>query len=92
MGLFKGISQGDLLERSPRFLCALLGEQLALTNKAVEAQNEEIRQLRKKLNEHTVYPKAIHSLAEAAENSSDVRYILDHEKPKASEKSCSNRA
>ena len=48
--LFKGFSQIDLLEREPRTLCAILAEQLALSNKAIEAQNEEIKQLRKKIN------------------------------------------
>ena len=50
MPLFKGFSQIDLLEREPRTLCAILAEQLVLTNKAIEAGNEEIRQLRSKLN------------------------------------------
>ena len=50
MPLFKGFSQIDLLERQPRTLCAILAEQLALSNKAIEAQNEEIKQLRSKLN------------------------------------------
>ena len=44
--LFKGFTQIDLLERDPRVLCAILAEQLTLTNKALEAQNEEIKQLR----------------------------------------------
>ena len=48
--MFKGFSQIDLLEREPRTLCAILAEQLALSNKAIEAQNEEIKQLRKKIN------------------------------------------
>lgn len=46
MPLFEGFSQIDLLEREPRTLCAILAEQLALSNKAIEAQNEEIKQLR----------------------------------------------
>lgn len=46
MPLFKGFSQIDLLEREPRTLCAILAEQLALSNKAIEAHNEEIKQLR----------------------------------------------
>ena len=46
MPLFKGFSQIDLLEREPRTLCAILAEQLVLSNKAIEAQNEEIKQLR----------------------------------------------
>ena len=49
MPLFKGFSQIDLLERQPRTLCAILAEQLALSNKAIEAQNEEIKQLRIKI-------------------------------------------
>ena len=40
----------DLLKEEPRVLIAVLAEQLALTNKALEAGNEEIRQLRSKLN------------------------------------------
>ena len=46
MALFKGFSQIDLLEREPRTLCAILAEQLSLSNKAIEAQAEEIKQLR----------------------------------------------
>ena len=50
MALFKGFSPIDVLERDPRTLCAILSEQLVISNKAIEAQNEEIRQLRSKLN------------------------------------------
>ena len=50
MALFKGFSPIDVLERNPRTLCAILSEQLVISNKAIEAQNEEIRQLRSKLN------------------------------------------
>ena len=46
MALFKGFNQIDLLKEEPRVLIAVLAEQLALTNKAMEAQNEEIKQLR----------------------------------------------
>jgi polyhydroxyalkanoate synthesis regulator phasin len=53
MALFKGFSQIDLLEREPRTLCAILAEQLVLSNKAIEAQNEEIKQLREKVSKHT---------------------------------------
>ena len=49
MPLFKGFSQIDLLERQPRTLCAILAEQLTLSNKAIEAQNEEIKQLRNQI-------------------------------------------
>ncbi|WP_196595308.1 hypothetical protein [Pectinatus frisingensis] len=47
MALFKGFNQADLLERNPRFLCAVLAEQLTLTNKALEAVSEEVKQLKK---------------------------------------------
>ena len=50
MPLFKGFSQIDLLEREPRTLCAILAEQLSLSNKAIEAQAEEIKQLRNKVD------------------------------------------
>ena len=50
MALFKGFNQIDLLKEEPRVLIAALAEQLALTNKAMEAGNEEIRQLRSKFN------------------------------------------
>ena len=50
MALFKGFNQIDLLKEEPRVLIAVLAEQLAITNKALEAGNEEIRQLRSKLN------------------------------------------
>lgn len=46
MELFKGFSQIDLLEREPRTLCAILAEQLTLSNKVIEAQAEEIRRLK----------------------------------------------
>ena len=36
MGMFKGIKQGDLLVMKPRLMCAILSEQLALTNTALE--------------------------------------------------------
>ena len=48
--LFKGFSQIDLLEREPRTLCAILAEQLALSNKAIEAQAEGIKQLRNEVD------------------------------------------
>ena len=50
MALFKGFNQIDLLKEEPRVLIAVLAEQLAITNKALEAGNEEIRQLRSKLS------------------------------------------
>ena len=51
MALFKGFSQIDLLEREPRTLCAILAEQLSLSNKAIEAQAEEIKQLKNEVEE-----------------------------------------
>ena len=48
--MFKGFTTIDLLKEEPRVLIAVLAEQLAITNKALEAGNEEIRQLRSKLN------------------------------------------
>ena len=50
MSLIKGFSQIDLLEREPRTLCAILAEQLSLSNKAIEAQAEEIKQLRNEVD------------------------------------------
>ena len=55
MPLFKGFSQIDLLEREPRTLCAILAEQLVLSNKAIEAQAEEIKQLRADVKEMQKY-------------------------------------
>lgn len=49
MSLFKGFNQIDLLKEEPRVLCAILAEQLALTNKALATQAEELRQLRDKV-------------------------------------------
>ena len=50
MALFKGFSQIDLLEREPRTLCAILAEQLSLSNKAIEAQAEEIKRLKNEVS------------------------------------------
>ena len=50
MGLFKGFGKNEIMMFDDRYMIAVLSEQLALTNKAVEAQNEEIKQLRKKIN------------------------------------------
>jgi hypothetical protein len=50
MALFKGFNQIDLLKEEPRVLIAVLAEQLAITNKALEAGNEEIKQLRNKVD------------------------------------------
>lgn len=44
-GLFHGFMVTDLLERDPRYLCAVLGAQLTLTNQALEAAHQEIRNL-----------------------------------------------
>ena len=50
MGLFKGFGKNEIMMFDERYMIAVLSEQLALTNKAIEAGNEEIRQLRSKLN------------------------------------------
>ena len=49
MSLFKGFNEIDLLREEPRVLCAVLGEQLKLTNAAIEAQAEELKQLRERI-------------------------------------------
>ena len=51
MAMFKGIKQGDLLTAKTRLLCAILSEQLALTNTALEAMSEEIKILRAKVED-----------------------------------------
>ena len=48
--MFKGFSQVDIIKENPRLLIAVLAEQLALTNKAIAAQAEEIKQLRDKVD------------------------------------------
>lgn len=48
--MFKGFTTIDLLKEEPRVLIAVLADQLVIANKAIEAQNEEIKQLRKKIN------------------------------------------
>ena len=47
--MFKGFSQGDIIKENPRLLIAVLAEQLALANKAIATQAEEIKQLRDKV-------------------------------------------
>lgn len=46
MGMFKGFNQVQLLTMEPRLMCAILSEQLTLTNIALEAMSEEIKALR----------------------------------------------
>ena len=48
--MFKGFSQGDIIKENPRLLIAVLAEQLALANKAIATQAEEIKQLRDKVD------------------------------------------
>ena len=47
--MFKGLTTIDLLKEEPRVLIAVLAEHLALANKAIAAQAEEIKQLRDKV-------------------------------------------
>ena len=47
--MFKGFTTIDLLKEEPRVLIAVLAEQLALTDKAIATQAEEIKQLRNKV-------------------------------------------
>ena len=65
MGLFKGFNQADLLERNPRFLCAVLAEQLTLTNKALEAVSEELKQVKKDKATLSINDLSNHSHADA---------------------------
>jgi hypothetical protein len=44
-GLFHGFMVTDLLERDPRYLCAVLGAQLTLTNQVLETALQELRNL-----------------------------------------------
>ena len=47
--MFKGFTTIDLLKEEPRVLIAVLAEQLALADKAIATQAEEIKQLRNKV-------------------------------------------
>lgn len=47
MAMFKGFKQMDLISMNPLFLIAILSEELARTNTALEAVSEELRQLSK---------------------------------------------
>lgn len=51
MGLFNGFTTMDLLANEPRVLAAVLSQELARTNQAVEALSEEIKQARAALGE-----------------------------------------
>jgi hypothetical protein len=53
MSLFKGFTASDLIERTPTSLIATLATELSLTNKALEALNEENRQLILKIERFT---------------------------------------
>lgn len=46
MALFKGFTEKEIVMLDNKYMIAVLSEQLALSNKAIEAQNEEIKQLR----------------------------------------------
>ena len=49
MALFKGFTEKEIVMLDNKYMIAVLSEQLALSNKAIEAQNDEIRQLRKQI-------------------------------------------
>jgi hypothetical protein len=50
MAMFKGFTTTDVINLKPRFMIAVLSQQLALSNQAIEAQGEEIKQLREEIN------------------------------------------
>lgn len=60
--LFHGFTMTDMLERDPRYLCAVLSAQLTLTNQALETAHEEIRQLK---HDHEDF---VHDVIEIATN------------------------
>lgn len=51
MGMFKGFCTTDVITLKPRFMIAVLSQQLTLTNQAIETQAEEIKQLRKEIED-----------------------------------------
>jgi hypothetical protein len=50
MAMFKGFSATDAITLKPRFMIAVLSQQLALSNQAIEAMSEEMKQLREEIN------------------------------------------
>lgn len=50
-GLFKGFTKENLLTLKPKILIDILATNLAITNTAFEAMNEEMGQMRKELSE-----------------------------------------
>jgi hypothetical protein len=50
MAMFKGFSTTDVITLKPRFMIAVLSQQLALSNQAIEAMSEEMKQLREEIN------------------------------------------
>jgi hypothetical protein len=51
MAMFKGFSTTDVITLKPRFMIAVLSQQLVLSNQAIEAQAEEIKHLREEVKE-----------------------------------------
>jgi polyhydroxyalkanoate synthesis regulator phasin len=51
MAMFKGFSTTDVITLKPRFMIAVLSQQLVLRNQAIEAQAEEIKHLREEVKE-----------------------------------------
>ena len=50
MAMFKGFNTTDVITLKPRFMIAVLSQQLALSNQAIEAMSEEMKQLREEIN------------------------------------------
>jgi cell shape-determining protein MreC len=50
MAMFKGFNPTEIITLKPRFMIAVLSQQLALSNQAIEAQGEEIKQLQEEIN------------------------------------------
>lgn len=46
MSLFKGFSDKELVATNPLLLIAILSQQLAITNQALQAISEELRQVK----------------------------------------------
>lgn len=50
MAMFKGFNPTEIITLKPRFMIAVLSQQLALSNQAIEAMSEEMKQLREEIN------------------------------------------
>ena len=68
MSLFKGITMVDLLGGQERVLIAVLSEELARTNQAVEALAEEVKALKAAKGEPLKYNKFAYPQNDNKEN------------------------